>query len=105
MTGASIFDQLYCRVQFKQIRWEGEFTPLSDKQRTLIYPGYYDQLLGVQPWILVVLTVRNVLEVAILVWSVVVLVTRLPVLAPVCVARALSAGAGKFVAIARAAQA
>ena len=40
----------------------------------VIYPGYYDQLLGVQPWILVVLTVRNVLEVAILVWSVVVLV-------------------------------
>ena len=23
------------------MRWEGEFTPLSDKQRTLIYPGYY----------------------------------------------------------------
>ncbi|MBT1678219.1 glycosyltransferase 87 family protein [Curtobacterium aurantiacum] len=40
----------------------------------LVYPGYYDQLLGVQPWILVVLTLRNVLEVAILVWSVVVLV-------------------------------
>jgi hypothetical protein len=40
----------------------------------LIYPGYYDQVLTVQPWILVVLTVRNVLEVAILVWSVVVLV-------------------------------
>lgn len=40
----------------------------------VIYPGYYDQLLGVQPWILVMLTVRNVLEVAILVWSVVVLV-------------------------------
>jgi len=41
MWGASIFDQLYCRVQFKEMRWEGEFTPLSDKQRTLIYPGYY----------------------------------------------------------------
>ncbi|RMX06874.1 membrane-bound PQQ-dependent dehydrogenase, glucose/quinate/shikimate family [Corticibacter populi] len=41
MWGASIFDQLYCRIQFKQMRWEGEFTPLSDKQRTLIYPGYY----------------------------------------------------------------
>ncbi|MBT1546855.1 glycosyltransferase 87 family protein [Curtobacterium aurantiacum] len=40
----------------------------------LVYPGYYDQVLGVQPWILVVLTLRNVLEVAILVWSVVVLV-------------------------------
>ena len=41
MWGASIFDQLYCRIQFKEMRWEGEFTPLSDKKRTLIYPGYY----------------------------------------------------------------
>lgn len=41
MWGASIFDQLYCRIQFKDMRWEGEFTPLSDKKRTLIYPGYY----------------------------------------------------------------
>lgn len=41
MWGASIFDQLYCRIEFKEMRWEGEFTPLSDKQRTLIYPGYY----------------------------------------------------------------
>ena len=41
MWGATIFDQLICRIQFKEMRWEGEFTPLSDKQRTLIYPGYY----------------------------------------------------------------
>ncbi|MCX8999407.1 membrane-bound PQQ-dependent dehydrogenase, glucose/quinate/shikimate family [Rhizobiaceae bacterium BDR2-2] len=41
MWGATIFDQLYCRIEFKKMRWEGEFTPLSDKQRTLIYPGYY----------------------------------------------------------------
>jgi len=41
MWGASIFDQLYCRIQFKKMRWEGPFTPLSDKQRTLIWPGYY----------------------------------------------------------------
>ncbi|WP_329957402.1 PQQ-binding-like beta-propeller repeat protein [Gibbsiella quercinecans] len=41
MWGGSIFDQLYCRIQFKQMRWQGEWTPLSDKQRTLIYPGYY----------------------------------------------------------------
>jgi quinate dehydrogenase (quinone) len=41
MWGGTIFDQLYCRIQFKEMRWEGEFTPLSDKQRTLIYPGYY----------------------------------------------------------------
>ena len=41
MWGASIFDQLYCRIQFKEMRWEGEFTPLAEGQRTLIYPGYY----------------------------------------------------------------
>lgn len=40
----------------------------------LIYPGYYDQVLAVQPWILVVLTLRNVLVVAAMVWGVVVLV-------------------------------
>ncbi|OUY05664.1 membrane-bound PQQ-dependent dehydrogenase, glucose/quinate/shikimate family [Acinetobacter populi] len=41
MWGGTIFDQLICRIEFKQMRWEGEFTPLSDKKRTLIYPGYY----------------------------------------------------------------
>ena len=40
----------------------------------LVYPAYYDQVLTVQPWILVVLTLRNVLEVVLLVWSVVALV-------------------------------
>ncbi|MFJ3033835.1 glycosyltransferase 87 family protein [Curtobacterium pusillum] len=40
----------------------------------VIYPGFYDQVLTVQPWILVVLTLRNALEVAVLVWSVVALV-------------------------------
>ncbi|OEI69500.1 glycosyltransferase 87 family protein [Curtobacterium sp. ER1/6] len=40
----------------------------------VIYPGYYDQLLAVEPWIVLVLTVRNLLEVAVLVWAVVVLV-------------------------------
>ncbi|NVN04938.1 membrane-bound PQQ-dependent dehydrogenase, glucose/quinate/shikimate family [Asaia spathodeae] len=41
MWGATIFDQLYCRIAFKKMRWEGEWTPLSDKQKTLIWPGYY----------------------------------------------------------------
>ncbi len=41
MWGGTIFDQLYCRIEFKEMRWDGHFTPLSDKQRTLIYPGYY----------------------------------------------------------------
>ncbi|QZQ54160.1 hypothetical protein KZI27_12565 [Curtobacterium sp. TC1] len=40
----------------------------------LIYPAYYDQVLTLQPWMLVVLTLRNVLEVGILAWTVVELV-------------------------------
>ncbi|WP_175470211.1 glycosyltransferase 87 family protein [Curtobacterium sp. MCBA15_001] len=40
----------------------------------VIYPAYYDQVLTVQPWILMVLTLRNALEVALLVWALVVLV-------------------------------
>lgn len=40
----------------------------------VIYPGFYDQVLTVQPWILVVLTLRNALEVVVLVWSVVAIV-------------------------------
>jgi len=41
MWGATVFDQLLCRIDFKEMRWEGEFTPLVEGQRTLIYPGYY----------------------------------------------------------------
>lgn len=40
MWGATIFDQLYCRIQFKRMRYEGEFTPINF-QRTIVYPGYY----------------------------------------------------------------
>ncbi|MDR6574484.1 hypothetical protein J2X60_003147 [Curtobacterium sp. 320] len=40
----------------------------------VIYPGFYDQVLTVQPWVLVVLTLRNALEVGVLVWSVVAIV-------------------------------
>jgi quinate dehydrogenase (quinone) len=41
MWGATAFDQLFCRIEFKEMRWEGEFTPIVEGQRTLIYPGYY----------------------------------------------------------------
>lgn len=41
MWGATVFDQLMCRIDFKEMRWAGEFTPLVEGQRTLIYPGYY----------------------------------------------------------------
>ncbi|KQO65229.1 glycosyltransferase 87 family protein [Curtobacterium sp. Leaf261] len=40
----------------------------------LIYPDYYDRVLALQPLLLGVLTVRNALEVVLLVWSVVALV-------------------------------
>ncbi|WP_025733307.1 membrane-bound PQQ-dependent dehydrogenase, glucose/quinate/shikimate family [Carnimonas nigrificans] len=46
MWGATIFDQMYCRAEFNNLRWKGPFTPLSDKQETLIWPGYY----GGQNW-------------------------------------------------------
>lgn len=40
MWGATMFDQLYCRIKFKQLAYDGPFTKLTDKM-TLIYPGYY----------------------------------------------------------------
>ncbi|MFG5777513.1 membrane-bound PQQ-dependent dehydrogenase, glucose/quinate/shikimate family [Comamonas sp. J-3] len=40
MWGATMFDQLYCRIQFKQLRYEGPYTKMTE-QMTLIYPGYY----------------------------------------------------------------
>ncbi|ROM99023.1 glucose/quinate/shikimate family membrane-bound PQQ-dependent dehydrogenase [Pseudomonas brassicacearum] len=38
MWGASPFDQMLCRIQFKQLRYEGQYTPPS-LQGSLIYPG------------------------------------------------------------------
>jgi quinoprotein glucose dehydrogenase len=38
MWGATMFDQLICRVKFKRLRYEGPFTPPSE-QGTLVYPG------------------------------------------------------------------
>lgn len=40
MWGATFFDQLACRIKFKQLNYEGEFTAPTT-QKTLIYPGYY----------------------------------------------------------------
>ena len=40
MWGTTMFDQLYCRIKFKQLNYEGPFTKMSNKM-TLIYPGYY----------------------------------------------------------------
>jgi quinate dehydrogenase (quinone) len=40
MWGATFFDQLACRIRFRQLNYEGEFTPVTTRP-TLIYPGYY----------------------------------------------------------------
>ncbi|ACM28710.1 glucose/quinate/shikimate family membrane-bound PQQ-dependent dehydrogenase [Rhizobium rhizogenes] len=38
MWGATIFDQLACRIEFQSLRYEGTFTPPS-LQGTLVFPG------------------------------------------------------------------
>ncbi|MEF2073974.1 glucose/quinate/shikimate family membrane-bound PQQ-dependent dehydrogenase [Consotaella aegiceratis] len=45
MWGATMFDQLVCRIRFHQYRYEGRFTPPSE-QGSLIYPGNF----GVFNW-------------------------------------------------------
>jgi glucose dehydrogenase len=45
MWGVSPFDQLWCRIKFKEAHYEGEFTPIGLKP-TIIYPGY----LGGSEW-------------------------------------------------------
>lgn len=40
MWGITALDQLWCRIQFKRMRYEGQFTPPTTTQ-TLIYPGWY----------------------------------------------------------------
>ncbi|UVE44517.1 glucose/quinate/shikimate family membrane-bound PQQ-dependent dehydrogenase [Pseudomonas chlororaphis] len=38
MWGATPFDQMLCRIQFKELRYEGQYTPPSI-QGSLVYPG------------------------------------------------------------------
>ena len=45
MWGATPFDQLYCRIAFHRLRYDGRFTPPST-QGSLIYPGNF----GVFNW-------------------------------------------------------
>ncbi|QQP92613.1 glucose/quinate/shikimate family membrane-bound PQQ-dependent dehydrogenase [Skermanella sp. TT6] len=45
MWGATLFDQLACRIQFHRLRYEGRYTPPST-QGSLIYPGNF----GVFNW-------------------------------------------------------
>lgn len=39
MWGATPLDQLWCRINFRKMRYEGEFTPVSTSEN-LIYPGF-----------------------------------------------------------------
>lgn len=45
MWGATLFDQLACRIAFQKLRYEGRYTPPST-QGTLVYPGNF----GVFNW-------------------------------------------------------
>ncbi|MEF7615721.1 glucose/quinate/shikimate family membrane-bound PQQ-dependent dehydrogenase [Aquincola sp. MAHUQ-54] len=45
MWGATMFDQLACRIAFRQLRYEGRYTPPS-LEGTLVYPGNF----GVFNW-------------------------------------------------------
>jgi membrane-bound PQQ-dependent dehydrogenase (glucose/quinate/shikimate family) len=39
MWGITPYDQLYCRVLFRSMRYDGEFTPLGTERKSLMYPG------------------------------------------------------------------
>ncbi|ODC03541.1 glucose dehydrogenase [Terasakiispira papahanaumokuakeensis] len=45
MWGATVLDQMLCRIQFKSLRYEGQYTPPSE-QGTIVYPGNF----GVFNW-------------------------------------------------------
>lgn len=40
MWGATPLDQLYCRIEFRKMRYEGEFTP-PGLTRSILFPGFY----------------------------------------------------------------
>ncbi|WDR07461.1 glucose/quinate/shikimate family membrane-bound PQQ-dependent dehydrogenase [Devosia rhodophyticola] len=40
MWGATLFDQLACRIEFRSLRYDGRYTPPS-KQGSIIYPGNF----------------------------------------------------------------
>jgi membrane-bound PQQ-dependent dehydrogenase (glucose/quinate/shikimate family) len=39
MWGLTPFDQLWCRIKFRSLRYDGMFTPIKPDATTLIYPG------------------------------------------------------------------
>jgi quinoprotein glucose dehydrogenase len=40
MWGMTVFDQLYCRIQFRQANYEGMYTPPTSDAHWIQYPGY-----------------------------------------------------------------
>ncbi|MFT8807258.1 membrane-bound PQQ-dependent dehydrogenase, glucose/quinate/shikimate family [Gluconobacter sp.] len=46
MWGATLLDQMICRIQFRQSAYEGQFTPPHVGKTTIVYPAFY----GVVDW-------------------------------------------------------
>ena len=46
MWGLSPFDQLWCRIRFREARYDGPFTPMGTRRPTIVYPGF----LGGSEW-------------------------------------------------------
>ncbi|WP_223217028.1 membrane-bound PQQ-dependent dehydrogenase, glucose/quinate/shikimate family [Agrobacterium pusense] len=44
MWGVTPFDQLYCRIRFRQARYDGKLTPPGVGRHSLMYPGFYGGL-------------------------------------------------------------
>src|SRR5690606_16093211 len=40
MWGMTLFDQLYCRIQFRRSTYEGMYTPPTADRRSIQYTGY-----------------------------------------------------------------
>lgn len=40
MWGMTPLDQLWCRIKFKEARYDGEFTPIMSDRSSIIYPSY-----------------------------------------------------------------
>jgi len=46
MWGATLLDQMICRIQYRQSAYEGQFTPPHVGQTTIVYPAFY----GIVDW-------------------------------------------------------
>jgi len=46
MWGATLLDQMICRIQFRQSAYDGQFTPPHVGKTTIVYPAFY----GVVDW-------------------------------------------------------